>query len=140
MTKRFPLLTLALLVFAFACSKQGEGQHCSSTNGSNDCDDGLECAPPRGGTACDSNTDQSDTTCLPNLCCPPRPAHSNVEACNQYEYGVTNTAAGGSSTGGGSGIVEGATGGSSTGGSATSTGGSATGGNSSTGTEPDAGV
>jgi len=150
--QRFSLLTLTILVFAFACSKQGEGQHCVyATNGSNDCDEGLECKTPNSGLACETNPDS--TTCLPDLCCPPRPAHSNVEACNQYESGVTVTATGGSSAGGGSGISEGETGGSSAGGGTglstggngaggndTGTGGSDTGGNSSAGTEPDAGA
>ena len=135
MIQRFPLLTLTILVFFFACSKQGEGQHCSTTNGNNDCDDGLECKPPNSGRACETNPDL--TTCSPALCCPPRPAHSNVEACNQYEYGVITTTTGGGSSGGGSGVE---TGGSSSGGSDTATGGSSTGGNSSASTEPDAGV
>ena len=139
MIQRSSLLTLTILVFAFACSKQGEGQHCSITNVNNDCDDGLECkSPPNSALACAPPSD--NTNCLPALCCPPRPQHSNVEACNQYEYGVISAATGGSSSGGGSGITGVETGGSSSGGSATGIGGSATGGNSSANTEPDAGV
>ena len=143
MIQRFSPLTLTILLFAFACSKQGEGQHCVYvTNGSNDCDQGLECKTPNSGLACETNPDLP--TCLPDLCCPPRPAHSNVEACNQYEYGgITTTTGGSSSAGGGSGIETGGnsgveTGGSSSGGNATSTGGSDTGGTSSASTEPDA--
>jgi len=146
MIQRFSPLTLTILVFAFACSKQGEGQRCDYVlNGNNDCEVGLECASPKSNNVCDSKQDQIGKNCLPYLCCPPRPAHSNVEACNQYEYGVVSTTTGGSSAGGGSGIETGGssaveTGGSSSGGSATGTGGSDTGGTSGASTEPDAGT
>ena len=137
MIQRFSLLPLTILVFAFACSKQGEGQHCSIANVNNDCDDNLICVPPRGANACGDPAKEL-STCLPSICCPPRPQRSNVEACNQYQYGVSTATGGSSAAGGGSGVAE-ETGGNSASGGDSSTGGSDTGGNANMSTEPDAG-
>jgi hypothetical protein len=52
----------ALALTLPACGKQGEGAYCATTNGSDDCNDGLQCS------------DQS-------ICCPPNPANATTAAC-----------------------------------------------------------
>jgi hypothetical protein len=129
--KRFPLLSLTVLVLAFACSKQGEGERCNLVNGNGDCEDGLQCVGTKGGNDCD--TAESRFDCLPKICCPPPPQRSAVEQCNQYQYGEVR-GTGGSGAGGNSGVGE------ETGGSGTA-GDTGIGGTSSTSTEPtDAGA
>jgi hypothetical protein len=71
----------ALLLLAFvgavtasvACSNQGEGEFCSSNNGNNDCQDGLECIPAPGVNATTVNRDR---------CCPIPPAQPTTAECS----------------------------------------------------------
>jgi hypothetical protein len=125
MISRFSLLTMTLLTFALACSKQGEGDRCSRLNGSNDCDNGLTCVGPTSGSGSDACQDplKDTTNCQPYLCCPSQ--RSAVELCNQYLYGVAQNTGGTGNTGGSS----------STGGDEATGGSTADAGNSSTSTD-----
>jgi hypothetical protein len=69
-----PLLVaplLAAFVAVAACSNEAEGEPCSTDNGNNDCQDGLECIPPR-------NQQATNAT---DVCCPPNPAQATTPAC-----------------------------------------------------------
>jgi hypothetical protein len=114
------LVTTTLLLLAFGCGKQGAGDRCSTTNGNDDCDTGLTCIGPSGGSDICNDPSKDKTNCQPYLCCPSQ--RSAVELCNQYLNGeILNT--GGSGNTGGS---------SSTGGAGTTGGSSSDAGNSST--------
>jgi hypothetical protein len=77
---RAPALS-AVLLLAFvgalsasaACSNQGEGEFCSTANGNNDCQDGLQCMAAPGLPPSLVNADR---------CCPIPPAQPTTAACS----------------------------------------------------------
>ena len=78
---RAPALS-AVLLLAFvgalsasaACSNQGEGEFCNTSNGNNDCQDGLECKAAPGVPSGAVNADR---------CCPIPPAQPTTAVCSQ---------------------------------------------------------
>jgi hypothetical protein len=114
--------TVSCLVFAAACSKQGEGERCNSSNLSNDCEDGLLCEQPQvTANICDpTSTEEGQYNCVPYRCCPSPGTPPSDSRCLGYSVAapITSTAGGSGSVGGGS------TGGSSGSGGTTSDGSS----------------
>jgi hypothetical protein len=87
-TGRLAVLTVgALLFFAAACSRQGEGERCSLDNADGDCDDGLRCVA----------LDPESTNVR---CCPPEGAPISDSRCNATT--VVTSGTGGSNASGGS--------------------------------------
>lgn len=126
---------VTLVVFAFACSKQGEGDRCASSNGDQDCDDGLTCQAPAGGRNECLNPTSDAIDCLPTRCCYPAPQVPTDSRCIGYSVAAPTIATGGSNAAGSS-----AGGNSSATGGSTSAGGtSAAGGDSSSGGTTSAG-
>lgn len=70
--RKFVSLAVSVLLFAAACSKQGQGDRCNSSNASNDCEDGLVCQEPLGGVQiCDPDpAAPAEYNCQPWRCCP----------------------------------------------------------------------
>ena len=119
------ILLVPVVVFAFACSKQGEGERCNYfLTVSQDCGDNLECQAPNDSMhSCDEanpTTPSEAVDCLPHRCCYPAPQLPTDSRC--IGYSVAAPSAG---TGGASAIVSG-TGGNSSAGGSTSTGGTST--------------
>ena len=108
------MILTSALVLAAGCSKQGEGERCSTDNGNADCADGLEC------------TSSKKLLGPADICCPTS-GGSNDPACIPGGLGGTG---GGGGTGGSISTGGGGTGG--TGGSG-GTGGTGTGGSGGTG-------
>ena len=79
-------LALVVAASAGACSNEGEGQPCSTLNGNNDCDDGLQCVAPPGGM---------NATNAPEVCCPVPPAQPTTPECStpSFTLGDSSTAA-----------------------------------------------
>jgi hypothetical protein len=98
------LLTVSLLMFAVACSKQGQGDRCNISNASNDCEDNLYCLPPQGGGqfgSCDPAADDQ-LICMPYRCCPQFPSVPTDPRCDGYSNVLptgTETGTGGSDAG-----------------------------------------
>jgi hypothetical protein len=131
-------LTVSIVALAFACSKQGEGERCVSSNLNQDCDDNLTCMKPpgNGSDACETPT-ASRYNCKPNRCCyagqiptdsrcvgysTPAP----VSATGGADAGVGGSSAAGASAGGSSSASTASTGGETgTGGSSATSGGEA---------------
>jgi len=115
--RRLVSFTLSVAVLAFACSKQGEGDRCTSINDNDVCDDGLTCQGPSGANACGS--DKADFNCKPYRCCYPAPQKPTNSRCEGYSTPPPSSGTGGADAG-----VSFATGGTtSTGNGTTSTGG-----------------
>jgi hypothetical protein len=108
--------TVSLVFLAIACSKQGEGERCTSSNGSLDCEDGLICMAPASADNCEANLVSS--SCKPYRCCPQVGNVPSDNRCLGYSVagpvfgtggadagtsepgGSTSTSAGASSAGG----------------------------------------
>jgi len=117
------IVLVPVVVFALACSKQGEGERCNLTlNISQDCGDNLTCQLPNDSAhACNEIDPEGDLpNCLPHRCCPPLGQTTSDSRCIGYSVAAPSTGTGGSSA-----IVNG-TGGNSSAGGSTSTGGTST--------------
>ncbi len=99
--RKFVSLTVSVLFFAIACSRQGQGERCNISNGNNDCDSDLECEVPLGSvTICGvdfTNSQQED--CQPYRCCPPAGISASDSRCNGYGTLPPATGTGGSDAG-----------------------------------------
>ncbi len=99
--RKFVSVTVSVLFFAVACSKQGQGERCNTSNGSNDCDDGLVCEEPLGSgfETCGVNPDKQQENCKPDRCCPPAGVAFSDSRCFGYGTPPPNTGTGGSDGG-----------------------------------------
>jgi hypothetical protein len=133
-----------VVVFAFACSKQGEGERCNlALNANQDCGDNLTCQLPNDSAHACNETDPTvpgeGFNCLPHRCCYPAPQLPTDDRCIGYSVAAPSAGTGGatavvSGTGGDSSAAGASAGGS------TSTGGTSTaGGTVSNGGSTDAG-
>ncbi len=128
MATRKLISLVSLVLFAVACSKQGEGERCNIINNSQDCEDGLTCLPPSGNDVCE--TANATYNCKPYRCCPQPQQGQPITDNRCVGYGnsiVPITGTGGSSAGGSdAGLAGSSAGGSSSVGGQSSAGGSAT--------------
>ncbi len=69
------LMVLASAGFVVACSKQGEGERCSTSNNNDDCQSGLVCKEKL------------------NVCCPDAIADATTEVCKNGNTTVTDSGA-----------------------------------------------
>src|ERR1700722_1622243 len=79
-----PFAVLASLTVLVACSNQGEGEFCDLSNGSNDCQSGLQCIPAPGLSGDLTSRDR---------CCPIPPAQPTTSACELNTTAVLDASA-----------------------------------------------
>jgi len=104
--RKFVSLTVSVLFFAVACSRQGQGERCAADNAnlSNDCEDGLVCQGPLGAVIpCDPNPNSQyknqQNDCAPWRCCPPAGVAYSDNRCFGYGTPPPVTGTGGSDAG-----------------------------------------